>query len=678
MDLDLKGKAQGILEAISGPDARFRPDQWEAIEDLVSGKRRVIVVQRTGWGKSAVYLISTRLNRDLGAGPTLIVSPLLALMRNQLEMANRAGIRAETINSTNPSDWDEIIEKIQRGEVDLLLISPERLNNLEFRNGPLPLLAAQIGLLVVDEAHCISDWGHDFRPDYRRLSRLVESLPPGVPVLGTTATANNRVVADIVEQLGTDWVVRRGTLERPGLALSVLKLPTKPQRLTWLAETIPQLSDSGIVYCLTVRDAEKVAAWLQSQGIDARSYTGQDPVEGRLSIEDDLSSGRLKVVVATSALGMGYDNPRIEFVIHYQSPGSPVAYYQQVGRAGRAIDASIGVLLSGWEDREIQDFFINTAFPPPDITNRVLEALTEKPLRIGELQSIINLPRGRMESLLKVLEVEGAIYREGSTWLRSAVQWEYPTERVEQVTAERRAEQAAMVAYLSTDGCLMQFLRLQLDDSEAQPCGICQNCLPRELPKIRAVPEAGAFLQDGDIPIQPRKQWPQGVSGPSLKNNGLETGRALCKWGESDLTDLIRRGNQDKHFPDALVDEMVTLLQRWNPMPPPTWIAAVPGRHDLVADFAVRLAAKLGLPFVNSLRKVGDHQPQKEMENSVWQARNVIDAFAVDDFRPESALLVDDMVDSRWTLTSAGSALRLAGVPIVYPCALADTARTDA
>jgi len=200
----LRERAETVLATLAGPHARLREDQWTAVQALVEQRRRALVVQRTGWGKSAVYFVATALLRAAGAGPTVIVSPLLALMRNQIDAAARAGIHAATVNSANTGDWEQTYAAVDAGAVDVLLVSPERLNNPDFRDRVLPRLAASAGMLVVDEAHCVSDWGHDFRPDYRRLRSLIAELPPGIPVLATTATANDRVVTDVAEQLVLD------------------------------------------------------------------------------------------------------------------------------------------------------------------------------------------------------------------------------------------------------------------------------------------------------------------------------------------------------------------------------------------------------------------------------------------------------------------------------------------
>src|SRR6266581_4481177 len=337
----LREQAEAHLRALAGADARLREDQWTAVEALVADRRRALVVQRTGWGKSAVYFVATALLRARGAGPTVIVSPLLALMRNQIAAAQRAGIHARTINSANTEEWEQVYAEIEAGATDVVLVSPERLNNPDFRDLILPKLAASAGMIVIDEAHCISDWGHDFRPDYRRLRAVVAGLTPDVPVLATTATANTRVTRDVAEQLGSGWrgpgeppptLVLRGPLDRDSLHLAVVQLPAAAQRLAWLADQLGELPGSGIVYTLTVAAAHDVADFLRDRGHAVEAYTGQTDPAVRLQVEDDLLTNKLKAVVATSALGMGFDKPDLGFIIHLGAPQSPVAYYQQIGR----------------------------------------------------------------------------------------------------------------------------------------------------------------------------------------------------------------------------------------------------------------------------------------------------------------------------------------------------------
>ncbi|MGI8791983.1 MAG: RecQ family ATP-dependent DNA helicase [Acidimicrobiales bacterium] len=683
-------EALALLHKLTGdPEATFREGQGEAIVALVEHQRRVLVVQRTGWGKSAVYFIATRLLRDAGAGPTLLISPLLALMRNQIAAAERLGVKAATINSENRDDWQEIEDMVRAGEVDVLLISPERLNNPRFRSDLLPAVAKTIGMLVVDEAHCISDWGHDFRPDYRRIAKALDLLPYGVPVLCTTATANDRVVADIVDQLGNDLDVVRGPLERESLRLGVVDLPQPAQRMAWLAEVLPDLPGSGIVYCLTIGDAERVAAWLRSRGLDALAYTGATPADSRLAVEAALMANDVKVVVATSALGMGYDKPDLGFVVHYQSPGSPIAYYQQVGRAGRALPTAAGVLLRGHEDRDIQDYFIETAFPPREQAEAIVSLLeaNDGPVSVASIETAVNVRRGRIEAMLKVLEVEGAVERVKGGWQRAFEPWSYDDTRVENVTALRRAEQQAMVDYASTDGCLMAFLRAELDDPGGEPCGRCSNCAGESFEvelSPASVAAAVSHLRSATLEVEPRRRWPTGIEvakGNIAAGHRVETGRALGVlndggWGSAVL-DAMRA---QEPVSDEVVEAGVALVEGWGfgRGGGPTWVASVPSSASVVpADFAARLAAGLGMPYVAALTRTRVGQPQADMENSAQQLMNVWDAFAIDPAAgplPDGpVLLVDDLVSSRWTLTVAGRVLRLAGVPGVHPLVMALT-----
>ena len=679
---ELANEALGLLRRLTGdPASAFRSDQLEAIVALAGERGRVLLVQRTGWGKSAVYFIATRMLRDRGLGPTLLVSPLLALMRNQIEAAERLGVCALTINSSNRDEWAGVEERIEADKVDVLLISPERLANQRFRDEVLPVVGRCSGMLVIDEAHCISDWGHDFRPDYRRLVRVLDLLPAGVPVLCCTATANDRVVDDVTAQLGADFAPMRGPLTRRGLRLHALDMPSQGERLAWLATVIEELPGTGIVYCLTIADAERVADWLALRGIAAAAYSGDSDNDYRLAVEQDLLLNRVKVVVATSALGMGFDKPDLAFVIHYQSPGSPVAYYQQVGRAGRALPQSWGVLLRGTEDTDIQDYFIGAAFPPPELAEQVVGLLQHRAVSMTkrEILDQINMRPSQLEGLLKILEVEGAVEREGGRWLRTLLPWAFDHGRVASVTALRRAEQQQMLDYLSTETCRMRLLRGFLDDHHPEPCGICDNCTGHSMDRDfdpATVQEAIDFLRKSERTIEPRKQLPDGKR--IAADDRLEQGRVLSRWGDGGWGRLVRRGKQqDDRFDDQLVVAARDLIRgRWQPDPAPEWVAFVPSRRrpELVRDFAHRLAQSLGLACMDLVVKVGDIEPQKTMQNSQQQYRNVVDAFEVSGEVPSgSVLLVDDMVDSRWTLTVIGLLLREAGADSVTPFALADT-----
>lgn len=687
-----------LRQALNDPAADFRDGQWEAIEDLVQRNAHILVVQRTGWGKSVVYFLATRLLRDRGAGPTMLVSPLLALMRNQLLAARSLGVRAETINSSNKEDWDAIYGRIQNDEVDILLISPERLANDEFRDTVLLPMIDRIGFFVVDEAHCISDWGHDFRPDYLRIARILQALPQNIPVLATTATANNRVVADAQAQLGPTVRVSRGPLVRESLRLQNIHLPGQATRMAWLAEQVPRLPGSGIIYALTIRDAHRLAEWLCSQGIDARAYWGGQDTAEREDLEKRLLANRIKVLVATTALGMGFDKPDLGFVIHYQRPGSAVHYYQQVGRAGRALDSAYGILLGGDEDLDITNYFIRTAFPPEAHVDEVLGALqaAEHGLSVSMLEQWVNLSGRQIEKVLKSLAVKSPapVTKHGSSWYATPIRYVPDRDKIAQLTRIRYHEQERMSDYMQNRECLMLFLARELDDDNPTPCGRCAVCAGGPLLPETVSPElvrsATLFLHRGDLPIEPRKKWPSDALSAHGWNGGYiplnlraEKGCAVCAWGDDGWGEEVRRGKQvDSRFSDDLVEAAVAMIkERWRPDPFPTWVTCVPSltHADLVPDFAQRVARRLGIPFVRCVRKARHTSPQKQMENSYRQAHNLENAFTVDkDHVGDGPLfLIDDMVDSRWTFTVVAALLRQAASGPVFPLALADTARNE-
>ncbi len=676
--------AQRHLATLAGPAAVLRHDQLTAIDALATDRRRVLVVQRTGWGKSAVYWIATRLLRDAGAGPTLVVSPLLALMRDQVEAAARMGLRAHTVNSTNVDAWDEIFEELAADAVDVLLISPERLNNPKFRHQVLPRLARSIGFLVVDEAHCVSDWGHDFRPDYRRIASVIEGLGESVPVLATTATANERVTRDVATQIGHDTLTLRGTLDRESLSLAVVSLPTAAERLAWL---VTELSEgppgSGIVYCLTVAEAERVAEHLVASGIEAAAYTGATDAAAREQIEAKLKANELRCVVATSALGMGYDKGDLAFVIHLGAPSSPIAYYQQVGRAGRAIDAARAVLLPAAEDRAIWDYFDSTAFPPQDKVEEVLHAVTTQgPITIAGLEAAVNMRRGRLEALLKVLDVEGAVERDGTGWARTAQPWHYDTERLAAVSAARAAEQRTMLDYSASERCRMRLLREALDDPGAEDCGRCDNCTGRRADRPldpEVVAAALAHLRSADFTIEPRRQWPRGFDlrrgniRPELR---AEEGRALAFGTDPGWSATVSAALD---APDAPISEelfrgVARMLKRWQWGERPTWVCPVPSRRHplLIGSLAERIAEVGRMQLVTGLTRTWDGHPQQRfMENSVRQAGNVVDTFQIEEPVPTGpVLLIDDVARSGWTLTAVAELLRSSGSGPVLPVVL--------
>ncbi|MFF1877174.1 RecQ family ATP-dependent DNA helicase [Leifsonia sp. NPDC058230] len=687
--------ALATLRALVGrEDAAFHDGQFEAIAALVDERRRALVVQRTGWGKSAVYFVATMLLRARGAGPTILVSPLLALMRDQVAAAERAGVRAVTLNSANRHEWEDVMQALRDDTVDALLVSPERLNNPEFRDQYLPALIARSGLLVIDEAHCISDWGHDFRPDYRRLRDLIATMPDGVPVLATTATANERVVADVAEQMGagahSDVLTLRGPLARKSLRLGVLTLPDAGARLAWLVSNLGALPGSGIIYTLTVSAAEDTARLLRDAGHETFAYTGQTDTAEREELESKLKRNEVKALVATSALGMGFDKPDLGFVVHLGAPSSPVAYYQQVGRAGRATDNADVLLLPGPEDRAIWDYFATASMPSKPKADAVLGALGTDPQSTRALESQVDLKASTLELLLKVLDVDGAVRRVPKGWVSTGEPWVYDEERYSRIAAARQAEQQSMLEYETTAECRMTFLQRALDDVSGEPCGRCDRCAgpwyPSEVASGAAASVATALDRVG-VEIEPRKLWPTGadrlgvpVRGKIAPEETLAPGRALARltdlgWG-GPLRELLGADAADQPIPAQVLAACIRVLADWNWAERPAAVVSMPSRRrpEFVSSLARGFAEAGRLPYLGSLDMLAGGPTGGPGGNSAFRLASVWERFGVGGLQlpvGQPVLLVDDVVDSKWSITVAGRELRRAGASAVLPFAAA-------
>ncbi|WP_206425026.1 RecQ family ATP-dependent DNA helicase [Halosimplex salinum] len=682
-----EAEAQRLLERSIGPDAEFRPQQWEAIDGLVNEKERLLLVQRTGWGKSTVYFIATKLLRERGEGPTLIVSPLLALMHNQIQDAEQQlGLEARTIHSNNTEEWEAAKRSVVDGTCDVLLVSPERLANQEFQEDVLVAMQEEFGLLVVDEAHCISNWGHDFRPDYRRIKRILRELPEHIPVAATTATANDRVVEDVTRQV-PDLRVVRGDLVRESLRIQTIEMDSRADRLAWLAETLPDLPSAGIVYCLTTDEVEIVADWLTQHGLSVEPYHGGVDGDRRRRLEARLLANDVDALVATNALGMGFNKPDLGWVVHFQRPPNLIRYYQEIGRAGRGLDEAFAVLLSGEEDDDIAEFFIEQAFPDPADFELVLQTVAEsdEPLYKYEILKRANVSWKAASKCLDILRVENALIRVDDGFERTGKEWTFDHDRIESITEHRWEELAQIQAFVETDACLTKFIDDVLDGSMDGPCGRCANCAGEFVPTsvrderlVRAATDH--YRAESWSEISARYYMPERGGGRSKidESRKPEEGRSLCVYGDPGLGTLVS-GQRDSGDPysDQVVDAAVEHVQEvWEPTPEPTWVAAVPSTSaetDRVADLAERIAQGLGLPYEDALRKVGSTAPDGELKNSYqkrWDVEGVFEATKW--VRPGPVLLVDDTVDTRWTLTEAGMTLRDGGSGDVYPLALAE------
>ena len=691
--MDKQAALACLQGALGDYSADFRDGQWEAIDHVVNSRGKLLVVQRTGWGKSAVYFVATRLLRDQGMGPTIVVSPLLALMRNQVDAARRLQLNPVTINSTNQERWDELIRGILQDEYDVIFISPERLSNEFFAEEVLAPIAGRLGMLVIDEAHCISDWGHDFRPDYRRLVNVLRYVPPQTPVLGTTATANDRVVNDIRSQLG-DVEIQRGPLTRESLALENVELKDQASRMAWLVDFIGKQDGTGIVYVLTKRTAESVANWLKQNGITAEPYysgvtlpTHPESNMCRDYLEKKLLTNEVEVLVATVALGMGYDKPDLSYVVHFQTPGSIVGYYQQVGRAGRGISEATGVLMNGQEDAEIHEYFRRSAFPDKQTVNKLLNQLGRGDgYSVRELEGYFNMSQTKLNGILKFLSVENPspVTKQKSKWKRTPVAYELDTQRIDRLTGQREIEWQEIKDYVATDGCLMAFLQQALDDPQPKACGKCVNCLGRPVVDVELdaglIQSAQRFLRQAETVLTLPKQSPKGAFveyeipyNIPQPQRALE-GRILSRWGDAGWGTLVKEGIYAGGFDDALVEATAELYQkRWDKVVEPLWVTCVPSMRsgDLVPSFAMKLAKRLGLPFASVIRQVKDHQPQRDQVNRFYRCQNLDGVFEVDSELPGGpVLLVDDLINSGWTLAVTSLLLRRKGSGDVLPLAL--------
>lgn len=672
-----------ILRESYGENAEFREGQKEAIDAVVNGKR-TLVVQKTGWGKSLVYFLATKLLKEKKRdGITLIISPLLALMNNQIDSAKKLGINVKTINSDNKDEWDNIISDIcDNNTVDALIISPERLANSDFVKDCLDKIKNRVNLFVVDEAHCISDWGHDFRPDYRRIVKILQLLPSNVPVLATTATANDRVVNDIVAQLGENLVISRGELIRESLAIQVIKLQKKEDRLAWLAENIEKMPGSGVVYCLTKADCDLVTDWLNENDVKSEKYYADISKEDKAIVLEKFQQNEIKVLVATVAFGMGYDKPDIGFVIHFQRPANIVSYYQQIGRAGRGIELAYAILLCGEEDEHINQYFINSAFPTEKDMNIVVDFITDNPGKsISEIKGALNIRANRVDKTLKYLTVGDDIYTEDvnrkKCYYKSAKKWKPDLERSEGITAIRYKEMQDMDEFTKQKGCYMKYIAEKLDDVNAKVCGKCSNCrglLFDEMVGAETVQRAQQFIKSKFGVIEPRRQFPDKTK---IKSEfQFKGGIVLSNYADAGYGLAVQKGKYlDGYFSDELVDASVKILSEFIKNNNIEWITPVTSkRHpQLVPDFAKRLADRLGIGYFEGIKKFNAEE-QKKFENSDGQYQNANNSFEIIQVKKENILLVDDMVDSRWTFTVCAMKMREMGSGDIYPFALANTA----
>ena len=686
-DQELFSRATAILKNLYGENARFRPGQYEAIERTIKEKR-LLVVQKTGWGKSLVYFICTKLLREEGAGVTLVISPLLALMDNQLSAARKMGLNCAALNSTTANERELILMGMEANTYDLVLATPESLMNKKFRQY-LPDI--RIGLLVIDEAHCISDWGHDFRLEYNKIYRVIEQLQPNVPVLATTATANNHVIEDLQNQMGKPKV-SRGHLMRDNLSIQILPLSDKESRYAWILDNIGLLPGTGIIYCLSRKDCTWLSDFLCENGISAEPYFSGDGEQEKQSQETlkRFLNDEIKVIVSTIKLGMGFDKGNVAFVIHFQCPKNVIAYYQQIGRAGRNISFARTFLMLGGEDYRIHKGFIENAFPSEPEMKRIRQCITDCPgvCTVNKICAAIDISKKKILKVLDFLEDEGLIEKEWhsstsgkpyAVYKSTAAPFVYRGEHYEEIKQIRYRELEQMQTIAGTSECLSRTVVSCLDDIEDHDCGICSNCEPKgRFPvTVSAVSKRRAidFLENLTIPIDPWNYWPRNNLVADTKNYypNLQ-GIALSKYNEG-LGKLVRDGKYStQKFDDQLVRKGARVLKKYIKEHDLCCVTAVPSLNtNVVPDYAKRLADACGLPYVDLLRKT-NRSHQKDLNNTAHQFVNAYKSFESISSAsiPSGVILVDDMVDSGLTLAVCGARLGQAGCERVFPLALAD------
>lgn len=679
-NMNVQRHAERILRSAYGQDASFREGQLEAIKATLTNKR-TLVVQKTGWGKSIIYFIATKIIRETNGGTTIIISPLLELMNNQIETASLFQLRCQFLNSTvqEKSDRQRILHDLKAGHIDVFFTTPETL----FKDDLQAYLPdVNIGLFVIDEAHCLSDWGHDFRREYSRLYRIINMLPSSTPVLCTTATANNRVIDDLTKHLGEDIIISRGDLMRPSLCLQIIRLQNKAERYAWILDHIHDLPGTGIIYCLTKRDCDHLSNFLKQNGIHVEAYYSDNKREAaglNQDAIDGFKANKIKAIVATIKLGMGYDKPDIGFVIHFQRPQNVVAYYQQIGRAGRSLDRAYAILMTGPEDDDILNYFIDNAFPEERICNEVLANANGR--SFYEICAAINDRSKAINHAISFLEFDGYLRKEGWKYYRVPKPFVYDRVHYDDLTKMRRHEMQQMKTLIETDECLLRYVIDCLDAPAGPNCGRCANCLGEpllwEVYSTESRDKALEFIERLIITIEPRRQW--AVTNMTKQSNiphPLQPGLCLSNYGDVGYGDMVK---YDKYKANAYRDELlvksINALKEIVGNHHVRFLTYVPSlRCDKVKRFAEKLARALGLKFIDIIHK-RDAPQQKEMENSSHQCQNALHSFSIpqDIHLSGNIILVDDIVDSRWTLTVCGNLLGECGFEFVIPFCLADS-----
>ena len=653
---------------------QFHDLQWQVIENLLAG-RRVLFIEKTGFGKSLCFQFpATQLD-----GVTIVFSPLIALMRDQVRSMQDKGIRAAAINSNQEDDENAtIITNAQNNQLDILYIAPERMENAAWITAAREM---KIAMVVIDEAHCISMWGQSFRPNYRRIVNLVRLLPRNFPVLATTATATPRVQEDIIEQVGTDLIPIRGQLMRSNIRLFVVHVESEDEKFFWLAEYLPKLKKTGIVYTGTQANTDIFSNWLQFLKFNSAAYSGRLDAESRMRIETDFINNKYDCVVSTNALGMGIDKPDIRFIIHTQVPQSPIHYYQEIGRAGRDGQEAFAILLyNAKEDRELPQSFVDGSKPPIKMYNKVIEVTKRELLGLNDIIRRTNLKKTHVEIILSDLMDQGIINQQ---IIRNSKKYFFnPDAPALDLTAfetlrnAQNQELERMLEYTGISSCRMQYLCNYLGDERQGACGVCDNDARQHM-RVVATEAMKQQLQEFRETFFP-------VLEVETTKSKIVNGVAASYYGVSNVGAALRHSKYEGggDFPDWLLRLTLKAFRKYYGNTKFDLILYVPPTEsgDLVKNFAEKISRTLGIPISHKLVKTAETSPQKVFQSGISKKDNVHGKFAYQtpaEIAGKSILLIDDIFDSGYTIKEIGQYLTNIGAATIAPLVIARTVGGD-
>lgn len=646
--------------------------QWKVIDQVMRGKR-ILFVARTGYGKSLCYQFPATQFEGL----TVVFSPLLALMRDQVSKLQSLGIKAACINYEQPYEKNQqIIESAKNNQLKILYISPQRMENADWLESAGHL---KLNMIVIDEAHCISMWGHGFIPAYRRIINLVRILPGKFPVLATTATATPRVQADVAVQMGGGIQLVRGDLLRENFKLRVVHATNEDEKLAWLGINLPKLEGTGIIYTGTIVKTMIYSEWLQHLNISSANYSSRLKPEARKLIEEGLMNDKWRCVVSTNALGMGFDKPDLRYIIHTQIPQSPIHYYQEIGRAGRDGKPANIILLYNPADRDLPEAFINGSKPPIEHYQRVIDAVKTRQMGERQIVEATNLKQTPVHIIIADLVDQGII---NEVFVGKSRRYEikfgapaFDASKFEELRSFKLAELAKMVEYAETDACRMKFLTDYLGDAHKHDCGQCDNDLGYNN-IVKMTSEWRTKIKDFWENNPPVLE----VAGGSNLQNGI----AAAYYGNSNVGAAIHKCKYEKggDFPYFLLQMTINAFNKCLKGANYDLLVFVPPTESgrLVENFASMLARNLSIPFSRGLLKTRVTEPQKRFEPPLLKRRNVHDAFSYADAKElegKSILLFDDICDSGATIKEIGRLLTKLGAAKITPLVIAKTVGGD-